>query len=627
MKKQIFLFASFLFLGTVPVWSDVGIEATVNPSLAFVGQPMTLTITVNGAASVVRTPRLPNFENFRSYSQGHSQEISNWNGVISTRNVFNYVLVPTVAGKHVLGQIEVEIGGRIYKTGVLEVQVLDKQTASSSSGTGRLGGARSPVVSPATRSLPPEYLAGRHIFVRTWVDKDDVYVNEAIYLTYTIYTRVSATFKGFEKEPGTTGFWVEEFPPQGTVRRQEKRISGYRYVVADVRTVALFPTEPGNFTIDPGTLNVEIEIQSADSFDRFFSRDLFGWRRFRRPRSVITQVVPRLLETDPIGISVKPLPQASKPADFKGAVGRYQIDASLDRTSVEEGQPVTYTLRLKGEGNLHTVEMPGAPDLDYFKSYDSSSSLNLKKVRLVVEGEKIAETVLIPRKAGNFKIPPVSFSYFDPARQQYRTIQTKALSLKVLESTDDAPAPLTIGPGVQPRRVSLVGEDIRFVKNAPGALVHKKEPWITSLFYWWLNLGILLTGFIIVGARLYFEKSGKDVGLLRFKRSGRLARQRFKQSRGYMKKGSEKNFYEALSQAFYGYFSDKLNLEPGEVGFDLVETKLSGKLSDEEYQNLKEIFKSLDFGRFGKAETTSEDMKSLYKSCDEFMVLCEAKRL
>ena len=277
MAKKFFA-ALVLTLAVSPAWAEIGIEATINPSRVVVGQTMTLTVVVNGASSV-QPPVLPKWPNFRSYSQGHSQEIQFVNGVMSSRSVFSYALLPQLPGKHVLGQLELEIDGKPYKTGVLEVEVLD---ANDSSSIGRSPVTSAPVAAPAARSLPPEYMGGKDIFVRAWADKEEAYVNEPIYLTYTIYTRVSATFKGFDREPDTAGFWVEEFPPQGSVRRQEKTIGGQRYVVADVRTVALFPQEPGAYTLDPGTMSAEIEVHTADQFDRFYSTDIFGFRTYRR---------------------------------------------------------------------------------------------------------------------------------------------------------------------------------------------------------------------------------------------------------------------------------------------------------------------------------------------------------
>src|SRR5687768_5230337 len=123
--KKVFFVVTCLSIMASAAFAEVGIEASVNPSKGRIGEPMTLTIIVNGATNGLRTPQLPKLANFRSYARGHSQEMSFVNGVMSSRSVFSYVLVPTVPGKHVLGQIDVPIGERVFKTGVLEVEVVD----------------------------------------------------------------------------------------------------------------------------------------------------------------------------------------------------------------------------------------------------------------------------------------------------------------------------------------------------------------------------------------------------------------------------------------------------------------------------------------------------------------------
>lgn len=617
-----------LFAAAAPVLADIGIETSINPSRGTVGEPLTLSIVVNGSSSV-KPPRLPNFANFRSYSQGHSQEISFVNGKMSARTVFSYVLIPTTAGKHVLGQLELDIDGRPYKTGMLEVDVEDVGAANSSfsTATAPRSAYPSPVVPPAPRSLPPDYMGGKDIFVRTWVDKDDVFVNEPVYLTYTVYTRVSATFRGFDKEPVTTGFWVEEFPPQADVNRQEKEISGYRYVVADVRTVALFPTEAGVHTLDPGVLKADIEIREQDDFDSFFSTDIFGRRRFR-PSSVVTRVVPKLLATDPIVITARPLPDTGKPADFRGAVGRYTIEASVDRTEVEEGEPITVKLRLAGEGDLNTAELPKLPEMDYFKSYDSSSSTNTRKERLVVEGEKIQETVLVPKKSGVFTIPSVSFSYFDPRKKQYQTAKTAPLIVSIKAGREEpATAPIAVGPQVPPQDVPLIGEDIRFVKTVSDPLVHEEEPLLSRRSYWVANAALPAAALLIFLIRLLVQLIRRDVSGLRVRRSHRVARSRLAAARKNLKKGAETAFYEALSKALYGYFADKFDWGPGEADMNLVEKRLIGRLSDDEFARLRDIAHRIHLGRFARSEGTLDEMKGLYASSDQLITTLESKKL
>ena len=58
--------------------------------------------------------------------------------------------------------------------------------------------------------------------------------------------------------------------------RFEQTLRDYRQK-ADVKKMALFPTAPGNYTIQPGSLKVSIrqEPQGSSAFDEFFSDSFF----------------------------------------------------------------------------------------------------------------------------------------------------------------------------------------------------------------------------------------------------------------------------------------------------------------------------------------------------------------
>ena len=137
--------------------------------------------------------------------------------------------------------------------------------------------------SPGTQPVPQDQTfvvspgTDDNIFVQAWVDRKTLYQNEQMLLTYSLYTRYDTRYEGFDKEPETSGFWIEEFPMGRDVPRETVRQNGKRYVKADVKKLALFPTAPGNYTIQPGTLKVSIreEPQGSNAFDEFFSDSFF----------------------------------------------------------------------------------------------------------------------------------------------------------------------------------------------------------------------------------------------------------------------------------------------------------------------------------------------------------------
>lgn len=612
--------------------AGINIEASINPARLSVGESAKLSIVVTGAGSGLQTPQLPQLDNFQFYSQSHSEELSFVNGKRTSRSIFTFILIPNTSGKQVIDQIQVPINGRIYKTGVLEVEVLDgarNSNAGRSTVQNRPPSAR--IVPAASGDLPPEYMTGEEIFVRPWVDRTEVYINQPVYLTYTMYTRASATFKGFDSEPITTGFWVEDFPPQGLATRHEKQIGGHRYVIADVRSIALFPTEAGEVEITPGDLKVDVEITSNDPFSSFYSRDIFGRRRYV-PRAVTTKVETRILKTDPIKILVKAMPEQGKLNSFSGAVGHYTLDASVDSSEVEEGEAITLRVRLAGEGNLNTVSLPKVPLLDHFKFYEATSSLNLVKDRYIIEGEKIEETVLIPKKAGSYTIPALEYTYFDPKNEKYTTLKTKPIQIKVKA------APHEQLPNFDRQKTNIVSQpeetyaapaldiDIHYLKGSmgvqPTGVIH---PFLNRWFWIWHLAAVGAVFILLILAKLFeliFKRGNTGARI-----SHRVAKQKLKSAKAKIKSGYEKEFYEAIYASIYEYFSGKLNIEMGAVGVGLIEARLQHKISNHEMRRLKRLFSEIDFGRFSTAHTSVDDMRALYKEADDMISTIERQRL
>lgn len=635
--KQLFpiFIWTLLFVGlqpAAPAAAEINIEASVNPARTSVGEPVELMIAVTGASGGIKAPKLPELQGFHSYSQGHSEEFSFANGKSTSRTVFTFVLVPAEEGTFVIDSLVIPIDGKNFKTGNLKIEV--GPAAVNNRRATPAGKPIAQVVPPSSRSLPPDYMASQEIFVRAWADREEAYVNQPILLTYTLYTRTSATFKGFEDEPETAGFWVEDFPPNPQVNRQERVLGGYRYVIADVRQIALFPTEAGVKRFEPGSLKVDVEIirgpQGSPGFQSPFFRQRFAQGAYT------TEVQPRLLETEPINFTVKALPEEGKPDGYGGAVGHFKIDASVDLAQVEEGHPLTFKIKVTGDGNLNTLTMPQAPKMDGFKSYDSSSGLNLRKDRQIIEGEKTLETVLVPRRAGDYTLPPVKFTYFDTAKEKYVTLETRAIPVKVTPApAGEAPAaepepaapsaPASASVADKPAAAGLEG--VRFIKTEPGPATRITSPAMAKNSFWILQASALLTALIFLLLRLIFERMGIHLLGAKPRRFKGEAVKSFRQAKRSIKSGSERDFFEALSKGVYGYFADKLRVEIGGVGIARVEEALRGKVTDAEAADIRDLFHRIDYGRFSTAKMSQEELKRLYDDAERIVVLVEKKKL
>jgi len=615
-------------------FAEVAIETSVSHSRVAVGDRLALDIIITGASGKIAKPVFPPIEGFSSYSQGHSQEISIVNGRMSSRSIFSYVLIANSEGRKTIGPFEINIDGRTFKAAPIQVEVV--HNGSSAQSYPSQAYSQAPVVAPPPRALPGAGVSNRDIFVKTWLDKDEVYVNEPAMLTYTIYTRLSATYKGFEKEPVTTGFWVEDFPPEKTVKRTEQILDGSRYVVADIRKMALFPTQVGVFTLEPGTIAATVEVREQDNFDSFFSYNIFGRRSGPAYSSpVMTQVFSKVLPTDPLRLTVKALPEAGKPASFTGAVGGYQIQSSVDKTEVEEGSPVTYRVRIGGQGNINTIQTPSLPKMEGFKIYDSSSSVNISKNRLVVEGEKVTETVLVPKKAGTYTIPALEFASFDPRSGNYKTLKTSPHTLVVKPGPEPEPeASVTPGAaGIEPAEkadIAVMGKDIRYIKSVEAEKAWPVRDLYKKPLYWAFNAGIILLSFWLMFFTAKRESVLSDLKGLRFRHSHKVARRRLKTAARFLKKDKKDEFYAEISKALSGYFADKLgqpaySVTPETIGQGLPPQAM--ETASPALTDAKALFQEIDLGRFARVEKSREEMKKIYEMADKVITQFEKVKL
>ncbi len=338
------------------------------------------------------------------------------------------------------------------------------------------------------------------------------------------------------------------------------------------------------------------------------------------PPQVMAQTVPKVLPTSPLTLTVKALPESGRPADFNGAVGTYDIESILEKDEVEAGNPVTYKVRIRGQGNLNTVQTPPLPKMDDFKVYDSSSSTQISKDRLIVEGEKLTETVIVPRKAGAFIVPAMSFSYFDPRGKIYKTLKTASHTLKVKPSTEAEPSmPPQASALVAPTEredVSMMAKDIRYIRTvdegaplAGGGLLKRPSFWVLN--------GTLLAGLLLsllVGALR--EKDRMDLKGIRFRRSVSAARRRLRTAHGLLKEDKQEAFYAEAAKAVYQYFGDRLNVPSQSVTLEAIEER-TVDLEPALYNHIRQLFDELSMGRFAQAQKNKDEMKAVYHSAEK----------
>jgi hypothetical protein len=611
MMKKMIVFLVFLGWTAVPPWGmadDIRVTSTLDKRSVQVDEEIHLTLRITGAQGNIQAPRLPGFKGFDTYYTGRASHITFVNNASTTSVEFSYVLVPKVAGRFTLEPIEVAVEGRVFRTDPIEIEVLGAQgklarPVPTGPPPARLPPAAS--VPPPVQEPPPSFQPeDENLFVKAWVDKVSVYPNEQVLLTYSLYTRYDTRYEGFREEPEISGFWIEEFPMEREIARETVRVNGKRYVKADVRKIALFPTAPAEYTIQPGILKASIrqEPESTSIFDEFFSDSFFSGSGFFSRREN------RFLKPPPIHLVVKPFPEQGKPAHFHGAVGNFRISASVDKKQVKQNEPVTVQLVIEGEGNIETLKQPDIPELESFKVYESDTSSQLFKTGNVIGGRKTFEIVFIPTKAGTVTIPKLSFSFFSPQKEAYQTISTPDFSIQVEASKQPFQIPESLGrQEIFKKEIQLEKHDIRYISEKLSDVTQNK---IWEMAYRGLvaaDIGLSLLVLLGLWQERRDKIFAKDAALKRRRLAKTIAESRIRRLKTFgrlRERSHAEAYFEEIDKILTRYLSDKFNLSAlGTTRMDLEGT-LAEMLGPEDSLHLSilELYKICDEARFGKGE-------------------------
>lgn len=641
------LFPLFSVLLTAPVASaeNVSVTSSFDKKSVRVGQEVYLKIRVAGAQGNIQAPRLPSIKNLDAYYTGRASHLTFINGQSSSSVEFSYSLVARQGGRYTVPPIEVIVNANRYVTDAAEIEVIDDGSGSapapfSPSRQPQTAGQQQsnwapPAAQPNNSSAPAQQSQqdeappsfkpeDDNIFIKAWVDKTSIYPNEQILLTYSLYTRYDTRYEGFDEEPQVSGFWIEEFPMERDVRRETVRVNGKRYVKADVRKMALFPTAPADYRIEPGTMKASIrqEAQQTSVFDEFFDDSFFSGGSFFARREN------RILKPPPIQVTVKPFPEEGKPASFQGAVGNFRISASIDKNSVKQNDPVTMKLVIEGEGNIETLNKPSAPDLPGFKTYDSDASTQLFKTGNVIGGRKTFEIVYIPLEAGTKKIPALEFSFFNPIQARYMTLKTNEFTLNVAPSTDTLKLPKSVsGQESLKKEVRIEEQDIRSImEKIPSGETGGPA---ARLFRPLVLADVLLTFLIVFG--LMRERQEKvfaqDVSLKRRSAARSAAEKRMRKLK--FDSANSAAYFEGIEKIMTQYLSDKFGISAyGATRYDL-EARLETSLGSEDplVKEIHDLYLYCEEARFAKAAVTEEMRTKALKTLRDTVARVERLRL
>ena len=391
----------------------VQVTASINPQQVYVGATARLQIDITDS-----DPATPPSPAPAPHVDGLSIEFAGISRIAATvmiingrrqdtgpdRIVLQYSVTPSAPGRYVIPAMPITLGTQIINTSALVLHAVD----------------------------PPE---SDDLIVTATLEKPEVYAGEPVTVLATVYYQNIDAASFAAKIPDGFSLYPSISPAESTAANvYDLEINGRRIRAPSGATVykgkrwntlsiayTLIPTHAGTFEI-PGptaTLNV-ITGQTG--------RGIFADNITER----------RLARSEPMALTVKPLPVAGRPRDFSGLVGKFDIRTVAQATDVHIGEPIPLTMSITGPRPLERLDPPDLSAIpafaDNFKlspegwtEAPGSGSVGPARVReFSTTIRAISESVE--------EIPPVSFSYFDPDRAEYRTAASRPIPLTIRET-------------------------------------------------------------------------------------------------------------------------------------------------------------------------------------------------
>jgi len=597
-----------LLSGVWPTLSAAEIEITTSVDRTVVGvnQEFTLTIEISGdQVSRVGDPILPDVSAFAVSlgSSGTSQNIQLINGKMSISKSMTFSYMATTIGTFTIPAAVIVHKGQEFRSSPIQMEVVKSSTPPQQ--PVQPGGQTQPGA-PSDNQISDE-----NLFLHVTANKSRVFVNEPVILSYKIYTNVTVTQYGISKLPNTAGFWVEEFPLGNQPRTYEEVYKGKKYIVAEIRRVAMFPTDAGKKSVSPMEIECSVRVQNRrrSIFDSFFDDPFFG----RSVREVVS--------SRPLTIDVLPLPVEGKPSNFSGLVGDFNIAARVDKQAVKTNEAISLKVTISGSGNVKMIPTPIVDVPPDFEKYPPKESESINRTENGVNGSKTFEYVLIPRFAGKQTIKPISFAYFDVGKKAYQYIRTPELVIDVAQGAEEF---VTVGSGLSKEEVKMLGQDIRYIQTTATQFTKIGRAFHRSFLFALALLAPLALILSSLGYRRHLDKINANVAYARSRRANQLAMKRLAKGKRLLHESSQKEFYAEIANSLLGFLGDKFNIAAAGIITDEVEGLMKKHaLPAEVVSQYLSCLQMCDYQRFAPSSAKLEEMKKFFDEAKNAIIALE----
>ena len=577
----------FIFILTNSLLAQIELTTKVSKNKLGVNQRLRVEFTVNKQGADHFSP--PSFNGFEVVG-GPSQSVNqSWiNGKVTYSQSYSYIIAPKRKGSLTISGATIEYRGQIIKSNPVTVAVVD-------------------AIELPKDPNDPDYIANQNVHLEVMVSNTNPYLGEGIYVEYRLYFSNNVAISDFDiKElPKFEGFWNQDIKIEEIVVKNGK-FQGEDYRYFTIRKAVLIPQKSGKLALEPLSSDLIIGVPTGRG-------DFFG--------NPITRNIRKNFKTFKKTIRVKALPLEGKPADFNGAVGDFDMKLTTSKEQLKANESTQLKIVVSGKGNLKLFEIPKVVTPQELEVYTPEHKENLK-ISLSgtkgLRGEVFDSYTVVPQFKGKYKIPPVSFSYFNPKDKKYHSIVSDNVFVNVTEGKElvtnsDADQYQQATDGVN-KKVVTSNKSFRYIQSATKLNSLDVEDFYKSnLFYVLLFLPFLAIPVAIVIGKKQKERANDLIGN-RTRKADKLARKYLSQAKKLL--GNKEAFYIALEKALHNYLKAKLQIETSEISKERITELLSSKGVDKEVSNkFIAVLDDCDFARY--APVTDVMMEEEYHKAKE----------
>tara|TARA_Y100000385_G_scaffold24035_1_gene23194 strand:- start:6961 stop:8727 length:1767 start_codon:yes stop_codon:yes gene_type:complete len=563
------------------------LELSVSKNPVAVGEEFRIDFTLNGEGESFNPPNLNGLRKISGPNQSSSSSMQIINGKISRSKTttYSYYVTALKEGELTIKEASITSNGKIVrsKAGVMNVTKANPKAKTNS------------------------YNIAENVFVKTSVNKNNIYQGEQIVVSYKLYSKINLTDINISSIPELNGFWKEEVETKSTAKLEV--IDGVRHNVWEISRFILTPQKSGKLNVDPMNINVTVQIKKQRN-----RRDPFGdpFGMFGSYQNIEEEI-----QSKNIKINVKDLPEGA-PENFNGAVGQFELKSSVDKKTADANEAINYKLTLSGNGNIHLIDNIPVNFPANFESYDPQKKDKTFNTKNGIAGKIEFEHLLIPRYKGEYSIDGVSFSYFNPRSKTYKTITTESLVINVLKGENNENAYVT-------------SEELKN-SNSKGFISIKETTELSSIdkssFNQWLFIALMLIPLLVVIIYLIFlfieERKNRNPILRKYRKSLAFAQKRLKKAQIHLENDEKELFFEEIEKSLWSYFSNKFNVDIADLSKETINAFFDKNgVTETVKNNFMAIIEKCEFCRFAPSALETEDMKVVYEKATAVIIEVE----